>query len=95
MRTLKKLTNVSKDEYGIAFPMKWDTWVTSDMLSPGFSSVGFDGYNPVTGEYDYTGYEPIFNAVMQIKGKTSLTFPVPKAWITTLLEQSLPRAKSV
>ena len=63
----KKLTNVSKDEYGIVFPMKWDTWVTSDMLSPGFSSVGFDGYNPVTGEYDYTGYEPIFNAVMQIK----------------------------
>ena len=70
----KKLTNPDKGEYGIIFPMKWGTWVTSDMLSPGFSSIGFDGYNPVTGKYDYTGYEPIFNAIMQMK-KDNSYFP--------------------
>ena len=62
-----KLTDASKKEFGIIFPMKWGTWVTSDIISPGFSSIGFDGYNPVTGTYDYSGYKPMMDAVMAIK----------------------------
>lgn len=64
----KILTNPEKKEYGIVFPIKeGGFWITHDMLSPGFTSVGHDGYDPVTGKYDYMPYKPIFDTIMGIK----------------------------
>lgn len=64
----KKLTNPSKKEYGIVFPIKEGSfWITHDMLSPGFTSVGHNGYDPRTGKYDYMPYKPMFDTIMGIK----------------------------
>ena len=63
----KKLTNESKMQYGIIFPVKWASWVASDILDASAPSEGTDGYNPVTGEFDYTVAEPLIDAIMQIK----------------------------
>lgn len=63
----KKLTDESKMQYGIIFPVKWVSWTASDILDAAAPSGGHSGYNPVTGEYDYTVAEPLLKAVMQIK----------------------------
>ena len=63
----KKLTNPEKNQYGIVFPMKWGTWVASDITSPAFSSIGYESYNPATGKYDFTSYKPMLEVIMQIK----------------------------
>ncbi len=64
----KRLTNPAKKEYGIVFPIKeGGFWITHDMLSPGFSSIGYCGYDPRTGNFDYTPYKPIFDTIMGIK----------------------------
>ena len=63
----KILTDHSKKEYGIIFPIKYASWFESDIYEVAMGSVGFNGYNPVTGEYDYTGYEPIIETILGIK----------------------------
>lgn len=60
----KKLTNKAENKFGIIFPMKWSGWVGSDIVTLLESSVGHNGFNPVTGEYDYSGMAPIINAYM-------------------------------
>ena len=60
----KKLTDRSKNKFGVIFPLKWSGWVTSDIATVLLGSVGHSGFNPVTGEYDYTGLEPIISAYM-------------------------------
>lgn len=63
----KILTDTSKNQYGIIFPLKWASWVESDIRTVGLASNGYEDYNPVTGEYDYSGYESIINMIMGIK----------------------------
>lgn len=67
----KKLTDKDNNKYGIVFPLKWGTWFASDISSPTFSSTGNEGYNPVTGQYDYSGFKPMMEAIMQIKADGS------------------------
>ena len=67
----KILTDKSSDKYGIIFPLKWGTWFASDITSPGFSSIGHEGYDPVTGKYDYTVFKPMMEAIMKIKADGS------------------------
>ena len=57
----KILTDESKNQFGIILPMKWNSWVGSDMTTLLISSVGHSGFNPVNGEFDYSGLAPIIN----------------------------------
>lgn len=57
-----RLTDVSKGQYGIIFPLKDNYFVNTDCVSMLMGSVGFDQFNPVTGKYDYSGFIPIIEA---------------------------------
>lgn len=70
----KKLTNASKNEYGIILPMKWAGWFSSDILCPMMNSAGHLGYDPVSGRYDYTPLEAIMEAYLGMKKDKSI-FP--------------------
>ena len=64
----KKLTNVSKQEYGVVLPMKWGGWFDSDIIGTSMASIGYSqGYNPVTGEYDFAPIKPIMEAFLKLK----------------------------
>ncbi|MBE7022831.1 MAG: extracellular solute-binding protein, partial [Ruminococcaceae bacterium] len=63
----KKLTNKSKNQYGIMFPVKWGAWVESDITSLAYSSSGRDAYDPVSGTYDYSVYEPELALIKGLK----------------------------
>lgn len=64
----KKLTNKSKQEYGVVLPFKWSGWYNSDINSAGMASLGIlNGYVPNTGKFDFNGYEPILNTFLGIK----------------------------
>jgi len=64
----KLLTDESKQQYGIVFPVKWSSWVDSDIATMTMPSTGkIRGYDPSTGVYDYSVYEPILNMVLGIK----------------------------
>ena len=68
----KKLTNKSKNEYGVVLPFKWSGWFNSDIVNPGMASLGIsNGYDPRTGKYDFSGYEPIVNTFLGIKDDES------------------------
>ncbi len=58
----KILTNASKSQFGIIFPMKWSGWVNHDIQCVSQSSVGHFGWDPVNGKVDYTGLAPIINS---------------------------------
>lgn len=68
----KKLTNKSKQQFGIIVPLKWTGWATSDIQFPMMSSVGHFGYNPVTNDYDYSGLVPIMHAFLDMKANGSI-----------------------
>lgn len=64
----KKLTDSTKKQYGIIFPVKWGGWTTTDVVYPAFVSTGINsGYDRKTGTFDYSGIAPIMKAIMQIK----------------------------
>lgn len=64
----KVLTNTSKQEYGIIFPVKWQSWIMSDITSLVQASSGLnEGYNPVTGEFDASALAPVLDMVRGIK----------------------------
>lgn len=64
----KKLTNPSKKEYGIIFPGKWSGWYGTDVAKMAVPSCGYiSGYNPKTGEYDYTAEGKVVKTLMDIK----------------------------
>lgn len=66
--TAKKLTNKSEQEYGVVLPFKWSGWYDSDINAAGMASLGIrSGYDPVTGKFDFSGYEPILNTFLGIK----------------------------
>ena len=60
----KKLTDRSKNQFGVIFPLKWSGWVGSDITTVLLGSVGHSGFNPVNGKYDYSGLGPIISAYM-------------------------------
>lgn len=68
----KKLTNPKKQEYGIMFPAKWDGWYGSDINDVASVSSGvMNGYNPVTGLYEYGVFAEIMKIYMGIKADGS------------------------
>lgn len=68
----KKLTNPSKKQYGIIFPGKaTGVWYSYEIKWPMMSSVGHDGFNPETNQYDFTGLKPIMETLMDIKNDGS------------------------
>ena len=70
----KKLTDPAKKQYGVILPIKWGGWFNSDILTASMPSCGFSGYNPKTGEYDYSNTEYIMNTFLGIKEDKSM-FP--------------------
>lgn len=62
--TAKQLTNKSKNQFGMIFPEKWSGWIDSDIMSPLLECVGHVGFDPVTGEFDYSGAAPILDAYL-------------------------------
>ena len=67
----KKLTDKDKNEYGLILPFK-STNAYSHFLNMTFASRGEKGYNPITGEYDYTVVEPAFDTLLKMKNNGSI-----------------------
>lgn len=63
----KKLTNESKNEFGVIFPMKWSGWYGSDIDDLAMSSYGRTCYDPLTGTYDMSIYKEIWETFLGIK----------------------------
>ena len=64
----KRLTNESKKEYGIIFPGKFGSWYGDDVMKMASASCGFvDGYNPKTGEYDFSAQGAVMKTLVGIK----------------------------
>ena len=63
----KILTDAGNNKYGVVFPVKWQSWVGSDILALAQSSSGRPVCDPVTGEYEYTILEPIVETIMGMK----------------------------
>lgn len=66
------LTDKSKNQYGIIAPMKWGGWFGSDINNPAMSLCGFIGYNPATGQYDYSAYKKPMEAWLGMKEDGSI-----------------------
>ncbi len=62
----KKLTNKDKNEYGIIFPMKYAGWYLDDVQAMIMPAVGHMGYDPTTGEFDYSGLIPIWQNILDL-----------------------------
>ncbi len=62
----KKLTDKKKGTYGVVYPMKWTGWYGGDITTVVQSSAGHTGYDPTTGEYDYSAYADIMQYVLDI-----------------------------
>ena len=67
----KKLTDASKDEYGLILPFKWQGCL-GDWTGMAQQINGFGEYDPKTGKYDFSAYEPILNTLMDIKADGSI-----------------------
>lgn len=65
------LTNPSQNEYGIVFPAKYGDWFSDDVLKPATGSSRCFGYDPVTGEYDYSSLVDMMTTIMNIKADGS------------------------
>ena len=67
----KKLTDTSKQQYGIVFPLKWGGMYPCDIVNASQSAAGYIGYNPVKGEYDFEYIRPMLEMVLGIKDDKS------------------------
>lgn len=63
----KKLTNVSKKEYGIIFAGKYGGFYGDDVSALAARSCGFFHFNPKTGKYDYSYEAEVMKTLMGIK----------------------------
>jgi len=70
----KKLTNESKNEFGVILPMKWGGWYSSDIENLAYASYGKGSYDPLTGKYDMSVYRDIWETFLNIK-KDGSHFP--------------------
>lgn len=68
----KRLTDASKNQYGVVFPVKWQAWVESDIVTLAQSNSGRPVYDPEKGVYDYSILEPIVQTIMDIKADGSV-----------------------
>lgn len=68
----KKLTNNSKREYGIVLPLKWSAWFGYEVSRSVMACNGYAAYNPVSGKFEYEGYKPFLEAIMQMKNDGSI-----------------------
>ena len=62
--TAKLLTDAPNNKFGVILPEKWSAWVDSDVVSPLLECEGHVGFDPVKGEYDYSGVVPIIKEYM-------------------------------
>lgn len=65
----EKLTNVKKQEFGFIYNAKdGANWYGDNVAQPVSSNGGWrDGYNPYTGEYDFSSHGDIMKKVMEIR----------------------------
>lgn len=70
----KKLTDTSKQQYGIILPMKWAMWFSSDISETMQSSCGHLGYDPVKNDYNYDVLVPVMKTYLGMKEDGSI-FP--------------------
>ncbi len=70
----KKMTDPSKQDYGIIMPMKWGAFFSVDIGQLVIGSCGKTEFDCVTGEYDYSCYKPIMDMYVGIK-KDGSYFP--------------------
>lgn len=71
----KKLTDKSKNQYGVVFPLKWGAWIESDILGVAQTGTGYPlGYNPVEQKYDFSGLKPVISTYLNMK-KDGSVFP--------------------
>jgi len=63
----KRLTNKSKKEFGIIFPLKWGSWLNQEITCNLMSAYGRSYYVPTTGEYDFSILQKPLEMVMGIK----------------------------
>ncbi len=70
----KKLTNAKKKQYGIVIPLKWSGLFANDITDSLMASAGNTGFDPVTGEFDYTKLAPIMQCYVDMKNDGSI-FP--------------------
>lgn len=70
----KRLTNISDNTYGFAFPLKWDGVFSFDLIMPFSNSVPHEGYDYVNGRFDYSIYKPAFEWLVGMK-KDGSCFP--------------------
>lgn len=68
----KKLTDNSKREYGIIFPIKWGGFVDYELGSVLQASYGRNEYNPVTGQYDFSVWKKVLEFAKQLKDDGSI-----------------------
>ena len=74
----KKMTDPKSQDYGIILPMKWSSFVGVDVEQLAMGSTGMLAYNPVKGEYDFSGFKPIYEMYLGIQADGSY-FPGPEA----------------
>lgn len=67
----KKLTNPSKNEYGIALPAKWSAWFDEDIRRLSSASTGILQWDPVTGKYNYDAQGKVMEVLVGIKADGS------------------------
>lgn len=63
----KKMTDPEKQDYGIIFPMKWNSFYSADVEQLLLGSTGKRPFDCTTGKFDYSGMKPIFQMYMGIK----------------------------
>lgn len=68
----KILTNESEQKYGIVFPIKWASWLESDIATMSMAGSGkIRAYDHAEGTYDYSAYEPVLKMIQGIKADGS------------------------
>lgn len=67
----KKLTNAAEGKYGIIMPIKWGSFFEQDLRALMMADVGHMGYDPITGQYDYSSLKPIMEMYKGIKADKS------------------------
>ena len=66
------LTNVDNKEYGFICPGKWGGWVGFEIMDPAVGSAPTMGYDPKTGQFDYSMLKPMYQAIMDMKNNGSI-----------------------
>ncbi len=65
----KKLTDKSKQQFGIILPIKWTGWFNNEIANNAQRSSGMQNgnYNINEGVYDFNGIKPLAEAILQMK----------------------------